>query len=289
MPSTYNDLYLDTRRALKRIGVESAALEAREIVCCAANKSKEEFLRDCRLYASPEIEERAAALLERRLQGEPVAYLVGEWEFYGLPLTITRDVLIPRDDTCVLADQAIAYLKGLERPARVLDLCTGSGCVGLAIASQVPDCRVVLADVSEAALRVARTNARLNHLQSRVAILSADARETPPANFDNFHCIVSNPPYIPRGDIPGLDGSVRDYEPLLALDGGEDGLDFYCSITRKWKQTLLDGGRLLFELCIGQADAVLRLMRSEGFGDLELYEDTQGIPRVIGGTLYTEI
>ena len=111
MPSTYNDLYLDTRRALKRNGVDSAALEAREIVCCAADKNKEEFYRDNRLYATPEIEARVSALLQRRLQGEPVAYLVGEWEFFGLPLIVNEHVLIPRSDTEVLAQQAIDYLK----------------------------------------------------------------------------------------------------------------------------------------------------------------------------------
>lgn len=289
MPSTYNDLYLDARRILKKADVESAALEAREIVCCASNKSKEEFFRDCRLYASPEIEGRVQDLLARRLQGEPVAYLVGEWEFYGLPLTITRDVLIPRDDTQILAEQAIAYLKECGQSVRVLDLCTGSGCIGIAVAAHVPDCRVVLADCSEAALRVARTNVRVNHLQNRTAIMTADALQPPASNFDGFQCIVSNPPYIPRGDLEGLDVSVREYEPHLALDGGEDGLDFYRAIAQKWKQALLPGGKLMFELGIGQADAVMRLMRLEGFGDLELYEDTQGISRVIAGTLYTEI
>lgn len=288
MPSTYNDLYLDTRRALKRNGVDSAALEAREIVCCAADKNKEEFYRDSRLYATPEIEARVSALLQRRLQGEPVAYLVGEWEFFGLPLIVNEHVLIPRSDTEVLAQQAIDYLKDYPG-ARVLDLCTGSGCVGLAIASRLADCRVILADCSEEALRIARTNARLNHLQSRTAVLQADALAPPTAKFDAFQCIVSNPPYIPTGDLADLDPSVRDYEPYLALDGGADGLDFYRAIAARWKEALLPGGRLLLELGIGEADAVMRLLRTEGFGDLELYEDTQGISRVIAGTRYTEI
>ena len=288
MPSTYNDLYLDTRRALKRNGVDSAALEAREIVCCAADKNKEEFYRDSRLYATPEIEARVSALLQRRLQGEPVAYLVGEWEFFGLPLIVNEHVLSPRSDTEVLAQQAIDYLKDYPG-ARVLDLCTGSGCVGLAIASRLADCRVVLADCSEEALRIARTNARLNQLQSRTAVLQADALAPPTAKFDAFQCIVSNPPYIPTGDLADLDPSVRDYEPHLALDGGADGLDFYRAIAARWKEALLPGGRLLLELGIGEADAVMRLLRTEGFGDLELYEDTQGISRVIAGTRYTEI
>lgn len=289
MPTTYYDLYLDVRRALLRAGEESAALEAREMVCYASNKTKEEFLRDGRLYTSFETEAQVQALLDRRLAGEPVAYLVGEWEFFGLPLTITHDVLIPRDDTEVLAQKAIDALHDSGEKIRVLDLCTGSGCVGLAIASALPFCDVVLADLSEKALDVSRTNVQRNGLQNRVTVLQADALREPGENFNGFHCIVSNPPYIPTGDIAGLDGSVRDYEPHMALDGGGDGLDFYRAIVRQWKRALLPGGKLLFELGIGQADAVLRLMRGEGFGDLELFEDTQGIQRVIYGKLYTEL
>ena len=124
---------------------------------------------------------------------------------------------------------------------------------------------------------------------SDTAVLQADALAPPTAKFDAFQCIVSNPPYIPTGDLADLDPSVRDYEPHLALDGGADGLDFYRAIAARWKEALLPGGRLLLELGIGEADAVMRLLRTEGFGDLELYEDTQGISRVIAGTRYTEI
>ena len=195
---------------------------------------------------------------------------------------------ITETDTEVLAQQAIDYLKDYPG-ARVLDLCTGSGCVGLAIASQRTDCRVVLADCSEEALRVARTNARLNHLQSRIAVLQADALAPPGAKFDAFQCIVSNPPYIPTGDLAGLDPSVREYEPHLALDGGEDGLDFYRSISEQWRECLVPGGRLYFEVGIGQADAVLRIMRTQGFGDIQVVKDHQDIPRVVFGTLCTEV
>ena len=138
-----------------------------------------------------------SALLQRRLQGEPVAYLVGEWEFFGLPLIVNEHVLIPRSDTEVLAQQAIDYLKDYPG-ARVLDLCTGSGCVGLAIASQRTDCRVVLADCSEEALRVARTNARLNHLQSRIAVLQADALAPPARSLMHFNALYPIRPIFPR-------------------------------------------------------------------------------------------
>ena len=153
MAATYNNLYLDARKRLREAGVEGAQLEARELVCCAAGKSREQFYRDMALYASDPVEEKLAELLERRLAGEPVAYLIGEWEFYGLGLDITPDVLIPRMDTEVLAERAILLARAAGEGARVLDLCAGSGCVGLAVAANVPGCRGVLADVSEAARR----------------------------------------------------------------------------------------------------------------------------------------
>ena len=143
MAVTYNDLTLDIRRSLRQAGIEAATLEARELVCFAAGKDKARLLRDGALYASPEVEEAAWALARRRLAGEPVAYLIGEWEFYGLPLDISESVLIPRPDTETLAEAAIGWLRQQEAP-RVLDLCAGSGCLGLAIASQVPAARVVL-------------------------------------------------------------------------------------------------------------------------------------------------
>lgn len=288
MAITYNDLYLDVRRQLRESGVEASTLEARELVCFGTGKSREELQRDSRLYASPEREAQVRRLVERRMAGEPVAYLIGEWEFYGLPLDISRDVLIPRTDTEVLAGQAIAYIQTLGE-CRVLDLCAGSGCLGLAIASQAPQARVILGELNDNALKICRQNIRRNGLSGRCMPVQADAREKPPRSLGEFQCIVSNPPYIPSGDIPGLDISVRDYEPHLALDGGADGLDFYRAISRDWKDALTPGGRLYFEVGIGQADPVLRLMRSQGFGDLQVIKDSGSIPRVVLGTLYQEI
>ena len=160
MATTYNNLYLDIRQQLRRAGIEEATLEARELVCFGTNKSREELARDGGLYASPELEHRVRDLVRRHLEGEPVAYLIGEWEFYGLPLD-SRDVLIPRPDTEVLAEQAIGYIKTLGE-CRVLDLCAGSGCIGLAVAAQVPQARVVLGEWSDGALKICRQNVRRN-------------------------------------------------------------------------------------------------------------------------------
>ena len=288
MAITYNDLYLEIRRQLRAADSGDPTLEARELVAFACGKTKEELLRDSRLYVTPEVEARVRALVQRHLDGEPTAYLIGEWEFYGLPLDISRDVLIPRPDTEVLAGLAIDFVK-TQGECRVLDLCAGSGCIGLAVASQCPESRVVLGELSEGALRICRQNIRRNGLSGRVVPMQMDALAPPPAQLGEFRCLVSNPPYIPAGDIPGLDPSVRDYEPHMALDGGADGLDFYRNLAREWKNALTVGGKIFLEVGIGQADDVLRLLRSQGFGDLEITKDLNGIPRVVHGTLWGEI
>ena len=284
MAITYNDLYLDIRRQLRCAGVEAATLEARELVCFGTNKSREELQRDGGLYASPELERQVRQLVERRMAGEPVAYLIGEWEFYGLPLDISSDVLIPRADTEVLAEQAISYC-GTLGDCRVLDLCAGSGCVGLAVAANAPECRVVLGELSEGALRVCKQNVRRNELNARVTCLSVDALEAPSSSLWDFDAIVCNPPYIPSGDIPGLDVSVKDYEPHIALDGGEDGLDFYRAVAEKWKSALRLGGTLIFEVGLGQAAAVEDILEKNGYEDIRTLPDTQNILRVVEGTV----
>ena len=282
--TTYNNLYLDARQKLKAAGVEAAQLEARELVCFAAGKNREQFFRDMSLYASDEVEAKVEDLMARRLAGEPVAYLIGEWEFYGLPLDISREVLIPRADTEVLAEQAILAARAAGEGARVLDLCAGSGCVGLAVAANAPLCRTVLADVSEEALKICRQNIRRNDLNARVTCVQADARQAPSAKLWDFDVIACNPPYIPTGDIDGLDVSVRDYEPRLALDGGDDGLDFYRDIAEKWRTALRLGGVLLFEVGIGQASDVEQILARCGYEDIETFQDTGGIWRVVKGT-----
>ena len=268
MATTYNNLFLDTRARLKKAGVEQAQLEARELVCYAADKSREQLYRDMSLYVSGELERRVDDLVRRRLAGEPVAYIIGEWEFYGLPLDISRDVLIPRADTELLAERAILYARKAGEEARVLDLCAGSGCIGLAVAANVPSCRVVLGELDEGALRVCKQNVRRNGLNARVTCLSVDALEQP----------------SPTGDIGGLDVSVKDYEPHKALDGGADGLDFYRAIAPKWKSALRLGGALLFEVGIHQAPDVESILAGSGYENIQTTADPTGIWRVVEGT-----
>ncbi len=283
MTRSYNDLYLDLRRALKKSGTEAASLEARELICAASGKGRDVFFRDLQLYVPDFVQQRLDGFLARRLEGEPVAYLVGEWEFYGLTLTINPSVLIPRPDTELLVDRAVSHMEAAGEGGRVLDLCTGSGCVGLAIASRVKSCRAILVDASEEALLVARQNIRRNQLQGRVAALPGDATQEPDPSLWDFDVIACNPPYIPTRDMDTLDISVRGYEPHMALHGGLDGLDFYRHITKHWTAALRDGGTMLFEVGIGQAEPVRALMLEAGFTNIAFHRDGADILRVVEG------
>ena len=283
MATTYNNLYLDARRALKAAGSDNPQVEAQELLCFATEKTRQELFRDMPLYAAAPAEARFRELLARRLDGEPVAYLIGEWEFYGLPLDISPDVLVPRDDTEILARQAIERVQGYGGEVRVLDLCTGSGCVGLAIAKRCPQAKVVLGDLSEGALRICRQNARRNGLTAQVTACRMDALNKPSAPLWDFDVIVSNPPYIPTDDLTGLE--VAKFEPRMALDGGADGLDFYRAITEHWLSSLRSGGWLLCEVGIGQVGRVEEMFFRHSLTDIQTYQDTGGVWRVAEGRL----
>ena len=286
---TYSEIYLAAGKTLRGAGVEASNLEARLMAASATGKTVEEFLRAARLYvADDSFEEAMDAMVRRRLKGEPVAYITGLWEFHGLPLFITPDVLILRDDTEVLAERAIAFARDAEREIRMLDLCCGSGCIGLAVASEIPSIRVVMADISEKAASVARQNAMRNRLTRCVTCLTADALQTPPMLLGRFDLIVSNPPYIRTGELESLDASVRDYEPREALDGGEDGLVFYRAVAEKWRAVLKPGGTVMFECGEDQSAAVREILADRGFTDIETVKDTRGIERVVTGKLQTE-
>lgn len=280
MVTTYGELYLELKKRLRALDIQAAEQEARELVCAAAGKTLEQFFREKGLYAPDEVYDKAYALLRRREQGEPLAYILGKWEFMGLPMELTRNVLIPRTDTEVLAERAIELVR--ERPqSRVLDLCCGSGCIGISVAANAENCRVVLADVSEEVLRVARVNCRLNGVTGRVNCLRTDAREQNQSMMGLFDIVCCNPPYIPTGDLETLDDSVKKFEPLLALDGGRDGLDFYRAIVCNFRPCLKKSGWLLFEVGIGQAEQVEQLLLAEGFFNIEILKDTADIQRVV--------
>ena len=282
---TYNDIYLSTRNLLKRSGIEAYALEARTLVACAAGKTTQQLLRDLSLYTSKEVEDKVTDYVARRLKGEPVAYITGSWEFYGLPMKVSPDVLIPRMDTEVLVDAVKEFLIGYKMDARVLDLCCGSGCITCAVGHELPATKLVAIDLSASALEICRHNVTMNRLNSRVICMQADATVSPPMGIGSFDVIASNPPYIESAEIQTLDSSVKDYEPIWALDGGADGLRFYKAIIKYWKSLLRPGGCIIFEVGEDQAEAVGEMFLAAGFESVSFRKDTQGIDRVVIGKL----
>lgn len=280
MVKRYCDLCMDVRQAISKIDGAQAGTIARELVAFAADKSIEELARDMQLYATEQTIDKLQQIVSQYTKHMPLPYILGEWSFFGLPMKLTQDVLIPRDDSMVVTALALEELKNRENP-RVLDLCTGSGCIGIAIAHHMPTARVTLADISESALNVAKQNVSLNHLSGRVSVLKLDCRVPSPDFIGKFDVIVSNPPYITSSDMQRLDASVKDYEPHLALFGGEDGLDFYRHICKNFYSALAEDGCLCFEFGIGQHSAVSEILRESSFEDLLLCRDTSNIIRAV--------
>ena len=271
---TLSELFQQIRRTLlAKEDAESATFIARQLLCKATGKTREQILADRQMYVSDDICNSAVQLTQRILTGEPLAYVLGEWEFYGMTLTVNSSVLIPRDDTCAVTDLAIQQALYLGDTPRILDLCTGSGCIGLAIAARVKDAKVTLADISRDALQVARKNVSAQKLSGRVTCVQADALEEPAAFLGKFDLIVSNPPYITTREMRDLPHSVAGFEPGMALHGGDDGLVFYRSITEKYRSALKPGGYLCFEFGMGQGDAVCALLEDNGFTILERSRD----------------
>ncbi|MCI7638766.1 MAG: peptide chain release factor N(5)-glutamine methyltransferase [Clostridiales bacterium] len=282
MVKTYGCLYQDTRRALLETETpEDAGVLARMLICHVSGKDHARFLADRDLYAGEDIVEGVENGLKRLLAGEPIAYILGQWEFYGLPMVVSPKVLIPRDDTCAVAELAIKQALFLDKAPRILDLCCGTGCIGLAVASRVKDAKVTLADVSLETLAVAKENVALNKLTGRVRCVQADALKPAFPFLGKFDLIVSNPPYITAQEMLELPVSVKDYEPHLALFGGEDGLDFYRSIVKNFAPALKPGGFLCFEFGMGQGDDVCRILEMNGYTILDRTRDYNDRERAV--------
>lgn len=279
---SYGELYLEARNALMASeDAQSAGYMARQVLCQVSGLTPEMILTYRDNIAAKETRWAVRAAVDRLLSGEPLAYVLGEWEFYGLPLYVTPDVLIPRDDTCAVTELAIKNALFLDRDPRILDLCCGSGCIGLAVASRVVDARVTLADLSQEALAIAKKNLQRNKFGGRVTCVRANAMESPPAFLGKFDMIISNPPYITRAEMEDLPPSVKAYEPHMALFGGEDGLDFYRSIARNYASVLKPGGLLAFEFGMGQGDSVCEILAENEYTVLERTRDYNDRERAV--------
>jgi release factor glutamine methyltransferase len=217
------------------------------------------------------------ALVERRLAGEPIQYIIGETEFYGLPFHVTRDVLIPRPETEHLIEKALELAAHFVAP-RIVDVGAGSGAIAVALACKLPHAAVTAIDLSSPALAIAGQNAERNGVSGRIRFLRGDLLA--PVKEEPFEIVVSNPPYVPAGDRASLAVEVREYEPALALFAGGDGLDVCRRLFPAAFAALTSGGFVALEIGFGQAQPIRKLLMDAGFENIEFVPDLQNIPRV---------
>lgn len=236
-----------------------------------AHSSEEPAETEAALYAD---------LLERRVRGEPIQYIVGEQEFYGLPFSVTSDVLIPRPETEHLVEKALALAVGFDRP-RIVDVGTGSGVIAVALAHHLPHAQITALDISRPALKIARGNAERNGVAGRIRFLQSDLLAS--VAHERFEMVLSNPPYVSTVDRDSLSVEVREHEPALSLFAGADGLDVYRRLIPAAFSVLESGGFLALEIGYGQSDAVRAILVNSGFDRIEFAHDLRGIARVACG------
>ncbi|MEW6067282.1 MAG: peptide chain release factor N(5)-glutamine methyltransferase [Nitrospirota bacterium] len=297
---------------LETYGIEDAVREAEIIISHCMRSDRANIYRD-NPYITEDLNSKIDGLLERRKNREPLQYIIGHIEFYGLKIKVGQGVLIPRPETELLVEEAIRIIKiekipphppltkvgirgGINPPSSpfakggmggfiILDLCTGSGCIALSLAKEFPDAEVYGTDASETAIKYAKENAKLNEINN-VIFLKGNLFE-PIENLKSqisnlkFNLIISNPPYIKQDDIKNLQPEIKDWEPVEALDGGKDGLDYYRAIIHGAKYYLKEDGCLMFELGDSQADSVKKIAVNAGFKHISLIKDYTGVDRIL--------
>ena len=269
-------------QAFRASGIEDADVDARLLVGQALHLDRARLIAQAdRVLEAREVN-AISGLAARRLKREPVSRILGRKEFWSLALTITPDVLVPRPETETVVEGALDFVvrNGLRmEKLRILDIGTGSGALLVALLSELPNAIGLGTDISRAALETARANVTQLGFENRCSLIACDMAA---GVQDQFDLLVSNPPYIARGDIASLSPEVRDYDPTVALDGGEDGLAAYRSISADAKRLLAQGGRVFVELGAGQEPAVRKLFTNAGFTVGIAREDLAGTPRVLG-------
>ena len=278
----YKEVYENGINKLERVGIPDAKLDARlllEYVCKTDHST---------LFAHPDREVSDAeekeyfAFIDRRVNREPVAYILGTWDFMGLTFKVSNNVLIPEQDTEILVEEALRYC---EDGMKVLDLCTGSGCIALSLLNYTNGTTATCTDISEKALEVAKENASLLGLDARAEFVHTDL--FPDKRDEKYDLIVSNPPYIASAVIETLAPEVKAYEPRLALDGDEDGLTFYKRIIDGVQDYLYSSGYLVMEIGYDQGEAVKELLEQNGkYHDIEVLKDYSGNDRVVRACFY---
>ena len=277
---TYRECYEQGCRTLQAAGIEEAALDARLLLEAVCGTDRNDLLVHGEQPVAPEAEEKYFGWIGKRAGRIPLQQLTGEQDFMGLTFTVNENVLIPRQDTEILVEEV---LKELHDGMRVLDMCTGSGCILLSLLHYSNDCEGLGVDLSAEALEVAGRNVLkvlTPEKAEHVHFLQSDLFEKVEGKFE---IIVSNPPYIASAEVDRLMPEVRDHEPRMALDGSADGLVFYRKITEQAGSYLKEGGKLCFEIGYDQGDEVRELMETHGFADVQVLKDLAGLDRVVTG------
>lgn len=271
------DIYKSAKESLARGGVDTPDLDARIILRAVLGVSDSDFITGTEIKIESHERDRIKNMIERRLAGEPVSRILGEREFWGMAFRITPDVLDPRPDTETIIDSALKRF-GANPPTKILDLGTGSGCILIALLHEWPQAQGVAVDVSESALEVAEENARRHKVDSQIRFICSDWDSNLNECFD---LVVSNPPYIPNPVIANLDREVRNHDPILALGGGNDGLQAYKKIFSGLSKLMNLEGRGFFEIGYDQQSDVMRLAEESGLCVEGIHADLAGIGRVV--------
>lgn len=285
---TVGELYTNLKSMLRLMNIDEYSFEAKLIFEKAFESELPRILMN-RDSAVPEnILKDIQDMAEKRRNGLPVQYIVGEWEFYGYPFKVGKGVLIPRQDTETLVDYVLEICRrnNIKSP-KIIDLCSGTGCIAITLKKEIPDSEVYALELSENALEYLEYNKKLNNAD--IKIIKADVLEdNSRKNLPVFDIIVSNPPYLTKQDMQELQKEVQA-EPESALYAGEDGLYFYKKITPLWKKSLKKGGIIVYEIGINQHDSVSDILKSDNFEKVEFIKDTAGIIRVVSAVKEEEL
>jgi len=271
------------KKQLKESKKESYAIDAQVLIMYVFGLSKVELILNSKLIAQESKAQIYKELVKKRAEGMPLQYITGTQEFMSLDFKVNTATLIPRGDTEILVETVQSFSKS-ENIKNILEIGTGTGCIPISLLHYDKGMRAVSADISSKALETAKINAELNNVADRIVFLQSDLFENISEDFqEKFDAIVSNPPYIPQSTIKTLMTEVKDYEPVSALDGGADGLDFYRNITEQGLKYIRRGGRIFYEIGCEQAKAVSSIMQSNGMYDIEVIKDLSGLDRVVTG------
>lgn len=283
---TIQELLSEGIKSLKEAGIESYILEAQLLLGKVINKDRLFIMVNKDYKVSDEEKRQYLKLIDIRKKRMPIKYILGTCEFMGIPFKIKEGVLIPRPDTEILVEKSIETIKK-NNYKNITDVCCGSGIIGISIASFIDNVNIDCFDIEDIPLEVSKENIKLNNLEEKVKVFKSNLLEDAIKSSKKYDMIVSNPPYIKKREIKNLMEDVKNYEPHIALDGGEDGLYFYKEILKQSKSLLNPGGAIAFEIGYDQKEEVSCILESNEFINIECYKDLAGLDRVIIGMLKT--